>query len=75
MSINTFHDEPATDLPRRRALPNFCASAGIEPEPVPRAYLYEGSDKSDRYLADVWVGDRYLNPTLLDEGLAVRVEE
>jgi len=28
------------------------------------------SDKYDRYLADVWVGDVYLNQRLLDEGLA-----
>ena len=28
------------------------------------------SDKYDRYLADVWVGEEYLNQKLLDEGLA-----
>ena len=33
------------------------------------------SDKYDRYLADVWVGDTYLNQKLIDEGLAVRVSE
>ncbi len=31
------------------------------------------SDKYDRYLADLWSGDRYLNQELLDKGLAVRV--
>jgi len=33
------------------------------------------SDKYDRYLVDVWVGDTYLNQKLLNEGLAVRVNE
>jgi len=33
------------------------------------------SDKYDRYLADIWMGNRYLNQELLDEGLAVRIEE
>ena len=33
------------------------------------------SDKYDRYLADVWVGETYLNQKLIDEGLAVRVSE
>jgi len=33
------------------------------------------SDKYDRYLADVWVGETYLNQKLIDQGLAVRVSE
>ena len=33
------------------------------------------SDKYDRYLADVWVGETYLNQKLIDKGLAVRVSE
>lgn len=33
------------------------------------------SDKYDRYLADVWIGDEYLNQTLIDQGLATRVSE
>ena len=33
------------------------------------------SDKYDRYLADVWIANQYLNQALLDEGLAVRVNE
>ena len=33
------------------------------------------SDKYDRYLADVWVAGQYLNQALLDEGLAVQVNE
>ena len=33
------------------------------------------SDKYDRYLADVWVGESYVNQRLIDEGLAVRVSE
>ncbi len=33
------------------------------------------SDKYDRYLADVWVGETYLNQELIDKGLAVRVTE
>ena len=33
------------------------------------------SDKYDRYLADVWVGETYLNQKLIDAGLAVRVSE
>lgn len=33
------------------------------------------SDKYDRYLADVWAGDTYLNQKLIDEGLAVQVSE
>jgi endonuclease YncB( thermonuclease family) len=32
------------------------------------------SDKYDRYLADVFVGKRYLNLELVDEGLATVVE-
>ena len=28
------------------------------------------SDKYDRYLADVWIGEKFLNQQLLDEGLA-----
>ena len=31
------------------------------------------SDKYDRYLADVWVGETYVNQALIDQGLAVRV--
>lgn len=31
------------------------------------------SDKYDRYLADVWIGETYLNQTLIDEGYAVAV--
>ena len=33
------------------------------------------SDKYDRYLADVWVGETYLNQKLIDKGLAVKVNE
>ena len=33
------------------------------------------SDKYDRYLADVWVGEKYLNQELINSGLAVRVTE
>jgi len=33
------------------------------------------SDKYDRYLADVWAGDKYLNQELIDKGLAVRASE
>lgn len=33
------------------------------------------SDKYDRYLADIWIGDVYLNQQLLDHHLAVRVSE
>ena len=33
------------------------------------------SDKYDRYLADVWVGDTCLNQKLIDADLAVRVSE
>lgn len=33
------------------------------------------SDKYDRYLADVWVGETYVNQKLIDEGLAFRVNE
>ena len=33
------------------------------------------SDKYDRYLADVWAGKTYLNQKLLDEGLAVAVQD
>ena len=29
----------------------------------------------DRYLADVWAGDTYLNQKLIDEGLAALVSE
>ena len=32
------------------------------------------SDKYDRYLADVWIDEQYINQALLDEGLAVRVQ-
>jgi len=33
------------------------------------------SDKYDRYLADVWVGETYVNQKLIDKGLAVKVSE
>lgn len=33
------------------------------------------SDKYDRYLADVWIGETYLNQKLIDEGLAMRIPE
>ena len=33
------------------------------------------SDKYDRYLADVWVSDTYLNQKLIDSDLAVKVSE
>ncbi|MFA5167932.1 MAG: DUF1016 N-terminal domain-containing protein [Candidatus Omnitrophota bacterium] len=33
------------------------------------------SDKYDRYLVDVFAGDKYVNNLLLKQGLAVRVEE
>jgi len=33
------------------------------------------SDKYDRYLADIWAGDTFLNQKLLEEGHAVRVSE
>lgn len=33
------------------------------------------SDKYDRYLADVWAGEKYINQELLDQGLAVRMSE
>jgi len=33
------------------------------------------SDKYDRYLADIWIGETYLNQKLIDTGLAVRVSE
>ena len=33
------------------------------------------SDKYDRYLADLFVEDRYLNQELIDQGLAVRVTD
>ena len=31
-------------------------------------------DKYDRYLADVWVGEKYINQELLDKDLAVLVD-
>ncbi len=33
------------------------------------------SDKYDRYLADIWVGKKYMNQELLNKGLAVKVYE
>ena len=33
------------------------------------------SDKYDRYLADVWIGDEYLNQKLIEKDLAIRVSE
>ncbi len=33
------------------------------------------SDKYDRYLADIWAGDVYVNQALIDEGLAVTVND
>lgn len=33
------------------------------------------SDKYDRYLADIWVGDVYVNQLLLDKGFATKVSE
>ena len=33
------------------------------------------SDKYDRYLADIWIDDLFLNQKLIDKGLAVRVSE
>ncbi len=33
------------------------------------------SDKYDRYLADVWAGETYINQKLIDEGHALRMEE
>jgi endonuclease YncB( thermonuclease family) len=33
------------------------------------------SDKYDRYLADVWTGETYLNQALLDEGLAILMND
>lgn len=33
------------------------------------------SDKYDRYLADIWVGETYINQELIDQELAVRVSE
>ncbi len=33
------------------------------------------SDKYDRYLVDVWVGETYINQALIDEGLAAAVSE
>lgn len=33
------------------------------------------SDKYDRYLADLWVEETYINQELIDKGLAVRVTE
>ena len=33
------------------------------------------SDKYDRYLADIWVGESYLNQKLIDKSLAVQVSE
>jgi endonuclease YncB( thermonuclease family) len=33
------------------------------------------SDKYDRYLADVFVGDTYINQKLVEQGLAVVVED
>jgi micrococcal nuclease len=32
------------------------------------------SDKYHRYLADVWAGEAYVNQALLDQGLAILVE-
>ncbi|MBI3313551.1 MAG: thermonuclease family protein [Candidatus Omnitrophica bacterium] len=33
------------------------------------------SDKYDRYLADVWAGETYLNQELIDKGLAIPVRD
>lgn len=33
------------------------------------------SDKYDRYLADIWVGKKYVNQELLDKGLAVKASD
>lgn len=51
--------------------------AGDEDKAIPTAVLIhtEKSDKYDRYLADVWVGDTYVNQELLSHGLALRVSE
>ena len=46
-----------------------------EAEAIPVLIRTVKSDKYDRYLADVWVGETYLNQKLLDRGLAVRVSE
>lgn len=43
--------------------------------PLPVIITSSHSDKYDRYLADVWVGERYINQELIDQGLAHRVRE
>ena len=49
-------------------------SSGV-PKPPAIIIKTTKSDKYDRYLADVWVKDKYLNQELLEKDLALLVSE
>jgi len=66
-------DAPEIESAEGREAKEFLESVLAGPAPV--MITSSRSDKYDRYLADVWVGERYINQELLDQGLAVRISE